>query len=398
MFLEILIYDKIQITAIIKRFSLGGKHMRFLSRLEYRYRTYKERLGAFVEFNFLKMARQADRGFVLQVWECLWGWLRYGILPKSYYNYRLYERKEPLRKKAKDYVSDRSYFGKLGRVNLRNGVVLSNKWLFHNYFDGYNLPLPKCWGYFHKAGGVWKENGVVFKPQEFSEVFKRMAGETVVIKPSRGSSGARIVVAKILVEAEAVFLLVDDNKIPLEEFAMNFSSVDYIIEERLSQHADLNAIYPNSVNTVRINTLYHPGSIKIWGAIIKLGTGGAPIDNWGKGSLCVGIDIETGQMGVGSRDVHYSKAIVPPFTAHPDTQAQFTGVELPCWQEVKAIVAQAANLLPFLPYIAWDVAITPNGPCIIEGNGRSDLSMVQVHGGLLNQEIKDWWRNHNIKI
>lgn len=372
--------------------------MTFLSRLDYRYRTFKEQLGAFIEFNFLRLAKQADRSCLLQIWECLWGWVRYGILPKSYYNYRLYEDKEPLRQKARRYVSDRSYFSKLGRVNLRNGILLSNKWVFHNYFDSYSLPLPKCWGYFHKNGGIWQETGEVFPFEQLATIFKRMAGENIVIKPIRGSSGARIVVAQVLVEDDAIFFLVEGKKIPLEEFAQRFKKVHYIIEERLAQHQELNAIYPHCVNTVRINTLYDTETVKIWGAIIKLGTAGAEIDNWGKGSLCVGIDPDTGKMGMGSRDVNYSQAIVPPFTVHPSTGVEFTGVTLPCWQELKAMVTQAASLLPFLPYIAWDVAITPAGPCIIEGNGRSDLSMVQVHGGLLTPEIKEWWQQQGIKI
>lgn len=371
--------------------------MKLLSRLEYKYRTFKEQVGALVEFNFFRLARQADRSFALQVWECLWGWLRYGILPKSYYNYRLYADREPLRRKARRYVSDRSYFSKLGRVNLQNGVLLSNKWAFHNYFDGYSLPLPKCWGYFHKDGGIWKETGQVFGFDELPAIFARMAGEKIIIKPIRGSSGARITVAEVLAEPEGVFLLQNDKRIPLAEFTANFKSVSYIIEGRLDQHAELNAIYPNSVNTIRVNTLYGE-QIKIWGTIIKLGTGGAEIDNWGKGSLCVGIDPATGRLGAGSRDVNYSQAIVEPFTVHPDTGVRFAGVELPCWQELLAMVSEAAGLMPFLPYVAWDVALTPAGPCIIEGNGRSDLSMVQVHGGLLDSEAAAWWRGHGLKI
>lgn len=372
--------------------------MNFFSRLDYKIRTFKERAGAFVEFNFLPLARQAQRGFLPQVWECLWGSLRYGLLPKSYYNYRLYEDRSPLRKKARAYVSDRSYFSKLGLVNSRNNVLLSNKWVFHNYFDQYDLPLPKCWGYFHKHGGIWKETGEIFGFEDLSAIFARMAGHQVVIKPIRGSSGARIVVADIISKGEGIFLAVRGKEQPLAEFAPTFQKHDYIIEERLPQHPALNKVYPGAVNTVRINTLYASPGVIFWGAIIKLGTGGAEIDNWGKGSLCVGIDLETGKMSGGSRDIFYSKKITPPFTRHPDTGFEFSGVALPYWQELKEIVAKAANLAPLLPYIAWDVALTPEGPCIIEGNGRSDLSMVQVHGGLRNPESIKWWRQQGIKI
>lgn len=368
--------------------------MTFFGRLDYRFRTFKEQVGAFLEFNFFRLARQAERGFFLQVWECLWGWLRYGILPKSYYNFRLYQDPSPLGKKAAVYVSDRSYFSRLGRVNLRNNILLGNKWIFHNYFDAYSLPLPKCWGYFHKNGGIWKETGEIFAFADLPAIFARMLGQWVIIKPIRGSSGSRIVVARV----EEGGLSIGGKTVPFLEFAENFKKSDYIIEERLPQHPELNAIYSGSVNTVRINTLYDGGEVVFWGAIIKLGTGQAEIDNWGKGSLCVGIDLETGEMGTGSRDIAYSMCIAPPLSQHPDTQAQFTGVALPCWQELKEVVAKAARLAPLLPYIAWDVAITPEGPCIIEGNGRSDLSMVQVHGGLRNAESIKWWRRQGIKI
>lgn len=375
-----------------------GKALKFLSKLEYKIRTFKEQVGGFVEFNFFKLARQADRSFLLQIWECLWGWVRYGLLPKSYYNYRMYEDKTPLRKKVKDYVSDNIYFSKLGQVNLRNNVVLSNKWIFHNYFDKYPVALPKCWGYFHKNGGVWKDTGETFGFEDLPEIFKRMAGHKVVIKPIRGSSGARIVVADICSEGSDVCLLISGKKVPLAEFAENFKKINYIIEDRLLQHDDLNAIYPHAVNSVRINTLYDTREVQLWGAIIKLGTHGAEIDNWGKGSLCVGIDMESGRLSTGSYDINFSKRIMAPISTHPDTNVKFEGVLLPYWQELKDAVSQAAKVAPILPYIAWDVAITPEGPCIIEGNGRSDLSMVQVHGGLRNQEAIEWWRQFGIRI
>ncbi|MGI6363232.1 MAG: sugar-transfer associated ATP-grasp domain-containing protein [Bacillota bacterium] len=372
--------------------------MKLLSKLEYKIRTFKEQVGGFVEFNFLKLARQADRSFLLQVWECLWGWVRYGLLPKSYYNYRMYEDKAPLRKKVKSFVTDNIYFSKLGQVNLRNNVVLSNKWIFHNYFDKYPVALPKCWGYFHKNGGVWKDTGEIFGFEDLPDIFKRMDGHKVVIKPIRGSSGARIVVADVCNEGNDVSLLISGKKVPLTEFAKNFKKIHYIIEDRLLQHDDLNAIYPHAVNSVRINTLYDTRDVKLWGAIIKLGTHGAEIDNWGKGSLCVGIDMESGRLSTGSYDINFSQKIIAPISFHPDTQVKFEGVLLPYWQELKDAVRQAAKVAPILPYIAWDVAITPEGPCIIEGNGRSDLSMVQVHGGLRNQEAIDWWRQFGIRI
>lgn len=371
--------------------------MRFLAKLEYKYRTFKEQVGALIEFNFFKVARQADRSFLLQVWEAIWGWLRYGLLPISYYNYSMYEDKAPLSKKVKAYVSDRSHFSKLGQVNQRHHLILSNKWVFHNYFDNYPIPLPKCWGYLHQYGGIWSETGTSFDFAELPEIFSRMNGHRVVLKPIYGSSGSRIAVADVICDGDC-HLRIAGAMIPLAEWALNLKKGDYIIVECLTQHQVLKEIYPHAVNTVRINTLNDSQTVKFWGTNIKLGSGNAQVDNWAQGGIGVGIDMQTGKMLTGKYNIGWSQKIYPPFSAHPDTHVQFEGVTLPYWQELQEVVVNAAKLVPMLPYIAWDVAITPTGPCIIEGNSRSNLSMVQVHGGLMSEETKEWWRQFGIKI
>ena len=37
-------------------------------------------------------------------------------------------------------------------------------------------------------------------------------------------------------------------------------------------------------------------------------------------------------------------------------------------KEVKELVLKAAMVVPNVKYVGWDVAITPTGPVIIEGN------------------------------
>ena len=38
------------------------------------------------------------------------------------------------------------------------------------------------------------------------------------------------------------------------------------------------------------------------------------------------------------------------------------------WEEAKAMCLEAAKKVPQMRFVAWDVAITPNGPTFIEGN------------------------------
>lgn len=372
--------------------------MKMVERFSYRYRCFKEEVGALISFNFVAAARQTKKNLLLQIIEVLWGWVRYGLLPKSYFNYRMYEQDAPLKKKVNSYVSDRSYFSKLGRVNLRYLTLINSKWLFHNFFAKHNIPVAKCFGYFHKNGGIWTETSDYFSYDKLPELFKTLDGQKIIFKPNRGSGGFKVEVATVNWEQDQCWLTFRDKKVTLEEYAENFKKHDYVVEGFLDQHEVLNKIYPHAVNTVRIITLNDTREVIIWGAIIKIGTRGADIDNWGKGSLCVGIDMETGRLQKGVYDIEFIKQIVPPVEVHPDTQAPIDGVTLPYWQELKQTVSKASMLVPGLPYVAWDVAITPDGPCIIEGNGRSDLSMVQAQGGLKNLQVKKWWEQYDINI
>lgn len=375
-----------------------GKTMNLLVRAQYRYRCFKEEIGALIEFNFLRVAVQTPGNTFRQLWEVTWGWLRYGLLPKSYYNYRLYEDRKPLRIKVQPYISDRVYFSKLGRVNMNYGILLNSKWVFHNFFAKYDIPLPKCWGLIHKQGAINRETGETFAFNELHRFFSPLDKRRIVLKPNRGSGGYLVNIADVDCR-EGCHLVINGVKIPLQDFAHKFKEHDYIVEDFLNQHRILNKVYPHSVNTVRIITLYDSKKTVIWGAIIKIGVNNLYIDNWGYGSLCVGIDMDTGRLLEGSYDVGYTGTVSPPLLAHPDTNVRFNDIVLPYWPELKETVTRAASMVSGLPYIAWDVAITPEGPCIVEGNGRSDLSMVQTQGGgLMSPEIKQWWKQFNINI
>ena len=44
------------------------------------------------------------------------------------------------------------------------------------------------------------------------------------------------------------------------------------------------------------------------------------------------------------------------------------GFALPFWEELKALVCQGMERVPSLGYVGWDIALTSDGPALIEGN------------------------------
>lgn len=63
-------------------------------------------------------------------------------------------------------------------------------------------------------------------------------------------------------------------------------------EELVVQHPAMAELYPTSVNTVRILTIYG----KIVDATLRMGNGGSFLDNASSGGIFAPVDIETGRI------------------------------------------------------------------------------------------------------
>jgi hypothetical protein len=158
-----------------------------------------------------------------------------------------------------------------------------------------------------------------------------------------------------------------------------------ILERRVEPHAYARAIFPDAINTVRLYTARDPDS----GAPFVLGAGhrfgiakSAPADNKSKGGIVSSIDLDTGRVsvavGTDERNRRYE------YPSHPETGGQIEGIAVPGWEEVKRAALTLANCFPSLRFIGWDLAVSPNGPVVIEGNAQlPGPSLLQMHGPLL---------------
>ena len=90
---------------------------------------------------------------------------------------------------------------------------------------------------------------------------------------------------------------------------------------------------------------------------------GKVMDNVDCGGMAAPIDLNTGVIrGVGANKAGET------FEIHPMTGKRIPGTVIPYWQEVKDMCLAAMHRVPQVRFVAWDVAITPNGPVFIEGN------------------------------
>ena len=136
-----------------------------------------------------------------------------------------------------------------------------------------------------------------------------------------------------------------------------------LCEEYVVQHPALSAIYPDSVNTLRIvSVVREDGGVDITRCLIRIGAGGV-VDNISSGGMAALIDSKTGEISKPAHDKNGDTHYV-----HPITGAPIVGAVIPMFDEVLQMVTRAAKEVPQVRYCAWDVAVCESGPVFIEGN------------------------------
>ncbi len=154
----------------------------------------------------------------------------------------------------------------------------------------------------------------------------------------------------------------------------------FLIEECLEQHKDINKLYNNSVNTLRLFTFYDNKKTYVVNSIFKIGNGGITV-NFSSGSMYTFVN-DKGLVivpAIDQNDNVYSK--------HPLTNESIIGFNVPMYKEACELVKNAAKVVKEVKYIGWDVAITPKGPAIIEGNSFPGIFQIKPSFGLKKEGL-----------
>ena len=147
----------------------------------------------------------------------------------------------------------------------------------------------------------------------------------------------------------------------------------FLFQERIVQHPALDALHAASVNTLRVVTVLRGGRAEPLAAALRVGVGGTPVDNWSAGGLVVGVDLASGALfgdgyfkpGCGG-DLRYGGAV----ERHPDSGIALDGYALPLVPEAVRLAQQVHLDMGGPRSIGWDLALTPSGPCVVEGNSH----------------------------
>jgi hypothetical protein len=308
----------------------------------------------------------------------------HAMLPPWYYIYGLYEREHWAQ--AQHYLNrfevKRGIYDFLRRYNAYlpaaptdSMQALSNKALFSVHCQTHGLPVVAIW--------LQVENGYVMAP----EGEHKLPAADFFLKRQRGSGGRYA--ERWSYRDDGHYKDATGRKLDEQALLEHIKRLSvhhkrgFLVQPRLVNHPALADLSNGALTTVRVLTCWNErGQCEVTNAVFRMAQGNnTVVDNAHAGGIVASVDVADGRIGraidgatgVGGKDWCES---------HPQTGARFTGRTLPDWPETVALAVRVhQEAFPDMPAVGWDVALLADGPCLVEGNKRPDLDLMQMGYG-----------------
>jgi len=283
------------------------------------------------------------------------------------------------------------------RLNPHESILnVEDKDRFYRRCEELGLAAPRLYAVLEPGRPGWTREGVSPRTRaEWVAHLDRALPEWFVVKPVAGVYGRGLT---IYVRDEGGFRDHDGGRVDAgqlyDSLASNARFERWLIQERLVNHSDLVRLTgTRALMTLRLDTLAVEERVVLVDASLKVVTGDGVVDNFQggtSGNLDVVIDTRRGILrdGLGVHQDGSGRRV----ETHPRTGLTIPGVEVPLWNEAVALAERAARSFLPLRTVGWDVAVTPEGPALVEGNAFWDPPP-QLLGADALDELERAWRS-----
>lgn len=246
--------------------------------------------------------------------------------------------------------------------------LLEDKILFDIYARAFKIPTPEMLGIIDKGNIFWMGEKIF---EEIESILKK----NMHAYCKRVTAWGGIGVFKIDVESGTLYI--NNKKSTMEAFNSLIGEEKFILQRTVIQHGKLKEINPNCVNTLRIYTIRDNDKPVYYSSVLRMGVGDSVVDNVSSNNLAVGI----GDEGYLMEEAH--SGTNPPvwYTHHPNSKVKLKDFQVPYFKEACELCCKGHLYFSNFFFIAWDIAITPEGPVVIEANPAADLYGPQVFIG-----------------
>lgn len=260
--------------------------------------------------------------------------------------------------------------------------IARNKYFTHTMLEASGITdKSELYLYYNAELGTLANGRTANDIASVLNILKQKSVTRCVIKTTEDSHGDNVRVVREIVYGtdDAELTLHNGKSVMLSEI---LGKEPLIFESVIEQSAQMKAFNESSVNTIRFMTVLYPsGEARIIGGFMKIGRAGICVDNAGSGgNVDAGVDMTTGTL-YNAMCYNRPRECVR-IERHPDSNVQVEGVMIEDWDNICSKVLSFQQSMPFVKAAGWDIAITPDGPKIIEINDMWDRigQMFRRHG------------------
>jgi hypothetical protein len=311
---------------------------------------------------------------------------------QDYFLYRLYDNEKFSVADKRRFISNRLHWPVTRKCcDMTWQATTEDKWLSYTLLGRFGFKIPTTAAVVDASARSYADTEKIATADQFKRFLQSRSSFPLFCKPNYGlgSFGAFIVTG---IDGDMVQR--DQAEPVAVERLFNAIAADrsYLVQETLQNHSLIRAM-TSYVATIRMVNILTPAGVRTPFAALKLPAANNIADNfWRKGNLLANINVNNGTLG---RTIRGSGVATEELDTYPDSSRQLRGMQLPFWREVLELNARAVSFLPRIRYNSLDIALTDDGPVIVEMNtgGSFELPQLASGQGLLTDEVEVFFRS-----
>lgn len=312
------------------------------------------------------------------------------IGPSDYYDFRLFSKNDYSTENPSDYVvgwrASKAFCDALNRPAW--SIIADDKVCMYSMLRDAGIRVPVTQALYHPRGRTFMGASTLESISSIETFLRSEARYPIFGKPSLGCAAINVLAFQRYDASMDAVIDFADRGTPVSSVAKEIVAMagsrqewSYLFQEKLEPHPELRAITGNGISSFRVLVLAGRNGIEIARVVWKIIAGDAIADNYhfgSTGNLLAGVDPITGRVYRAVQGVGLS---LKNIDRHPKTGLDILGFTIPLWDEVRQHCLLAARSVPMLQWQHWDIALTKDGPVVLELNCEGGVHIVQIGCG-----------------
>jgi len=320
----------------------------------------------------------------------------------EYYENNLYDARNLSWASLREFIGERKEEAINKQLNDPEWRVFStDKIVFYAFLKGLGLPFPPLYAIYHPRGRFVGDVRSLTDRNALADHLRRGMTYPFFSKPSHGGYGTGAASVEAYNAMSDTLALANGQQIAVDEYTRRLDTgqlYGYLFQQPIKPHPTAHELCKGKIASLRLNMLTDTQGPRVFRAFWCIPVGNSMVSNFGTGSsgtLLCALNVQT---GVIQRAIHGPWYERKEITVHPGSGHALNGFRLPDWEEAVKIATAAARAVPRLLSTHWDLALTPDGPVLLEVNFQNVFRGPQIAfgKGSLDSELREFLANNRV--